>query len=407
VQTVGAPLYAAEKSEIERMSSEVAEARLTRSIAEDSAAEAKRRAARARADDDGKADELRQSAIDAAALAEAITVPVMPRLLADDATPEALGALMAAQGGRIALLSAEGGPFDGMSGRYSKFPNQDIYLKGHSGDPLHVDRQGRDPYFIERPALTIVVAFQPAILPTLAGREGFLARGLLARFLFSVPRSFVGTRKVGEPPLDPEVKERYDVGMKTLVLSLTEWRDPCVLTFSPEANELLLAFERELEPRLAPGGDLGALADWGSKLAGAVVRIAGLVHLAENLKTGYREPITAETFAAARAIGEYFLAHAIAAHGLMGSGTALGGARVLLGWLMKTCVPKFSKRDAHRAHQARFARATDLDSALELLETHGWIRRQPDLPGSPLGGRPPSAVYDVHPDVINGTLGSC
>lgn len=50
---------------------------------------------------------------------------------------------MDAQGGCITVSSAEGGVFDSMAGRYEKGANFDIYLKGHSGDPITVDRIGR------------------------------------------------------------------------------------------------------------------------------------------------------------------------------------------------------------------------------------------------------------------------
>jgi hypothetical protein len=378
----------------------IIEATTTREVAVDRARQAAATAARA---DGDTAEEREREAVEAAAMAESITVPVMPRLLADDATPEALASLMAAQHGRIALISAEGGPFDMMAGRYSKLPNLDVYLKGHAGDHLRVDRKGHTPEFIDSPALTITICFQPAVLPTLASREGFRARGLLARFLFSVPESFVGTRKVGEPPLDPEVQDFYTETLQTLVLSLTEWTDPAVLRFSSAANAALLNFERDLEPQLGPSGELGPLADWASKLAGAVVRIAGLLHLAANLKTGYREAITDETFTAAARIGDYFRAHATAAHAVMGGGTALGDARVLLEWITRTNVETFTKRDAHRAHQSRFTKAADLDPALELLETHGWTRRHDNEPDTTVG-RPPSPTYDVHPGVVAGTL---
>jgi hypothetical protein len=399
-RAVAAPLHLAEHAETERMKTVIIEATTSRDVAVDRARQAALAAARADAD---KATELEREAVEAAAMAESITVPVMPRLLADDATPEALASLMATQHGRIALISAEGGPFDMMAGRCSKLPNLDVYLKGHAGDRLRVDRKGRAPEFIDSPALTITVCFQPAILPTLAGREGFRARGLLARFLFSVPESFVGVRKVGEPPLDPEVEDFYTETLQTLVLSLAEWTDPAVLRFSAAANAALLVFERDLEPQLAPSGELGPLADWASKLAGAVVRIAGLLHLAANLKTGYREAITEETFTAAASIGNYFCAHATATQAVTGGRTTLGDARVLLDWITRTNLESFTRRDAHRAHQSRFANAADLDPALELLETHGWIRRHETEPDT-TGGRPPSPTYDVHPEIITGSL---
>ena len=117
-------------------------------------------------------------------MAEQVTVPTMPRILADDTTPEALSTVMAAQDGRLAVISAEGGIFDIIGGRYSRMPNFDIYLKAHAGDEIRVDRVGRKPEHIEHPALTLALAVQPAVLRTIADREGFRGRGLLARFLF-------------------------------------------------------------------------------------------------------------------------------------------------------------------------------------------------------------------------------
>lgn len=59
------------------------------------------------------------AAIEREMLAEAITVPVLPRLVADDITPEAASSLLAEQAGRLAVLSAEGGIFATLAGRYS------------------------------------------------------------------------------------------------------------------------------------------------------------------------------------------------------------------------------------------------------------------------------------------------
>ena len=95
----------------------------------------------------------------------------MPRWLVDDATPEALAGLLATYG-RIALLSPEGDVFDQMAGRYNQQagPNLGVYLKGHAGDLLKVDRRGRPPEYVERPCLTIGLAVQPEVLRGLASR---------------------------------------------------------------------------------------------------------------------------------------------------------------------------------------------------------------------------------------------
>jgi replicative DNA helicase len=397
------PLRLAERAAIDAAEQSIAAAEVDRSVAEARAKDAARVAGRALDKGDENADALLQAARDFALMADAIRVPARPRLLIDDSTPEALTSILATQAGRGAVMSAEGGVFDQIAGRYSKFPSFDVYLKGHAGDELRVDRVGRKPEYIERPALTVGLAIQPAVLRQIADREGFRGRGLLARFLFSLPVSFVGSRRIGAPAVPADVRERYESEMKALVLSLTEWTDPAILRFTPEANEALLEYERRLEPKLGRGGTLEHVADWGSKLAGAVVRIAGLLHLAANLRSGVREPITADTFQRAASIGDYFLAHAVAVHRFMGADPILEDARAIRDWFTARDIHHFTKREAHRALTARFRKSSELDSPLVVLEDLGWIRRRPDPPNRPEGGRPPSPTYDVHPDTTHRT----
>src|SRR5689334_12933302 len=93
-------------------------------------------------------------------------VPAYPRLIADDITPEKLGAVMAEQGEKIAIFSDEGGVLTTMGGRYnSGVANLDLLLKAHSGSPYRVDRASREmPISMKKPALTIALAVQPQVL---------------------------------------------------------------------------------------------------------------------------------------------------------------------------------------------------------------------------------------------------
>jgi len=344
-----------------------------RRIADQAAAHAEAAASKAPAD---LQEERQAEAIARAAEAANLVVPPVPRWLVDDATPEALAGLLAAYG-RIALLSPEGDVFDQMAGRYNQAagPNLGVYLKGHAGDLLKVDRRGRPPEYVERPCLTIGLAVQPEVLRGLASRPGFGGRGLLARFLYSLPQSLVGRREVGAPPVPQAMADRYAVELQALAASLsrTPGDDPIVLTLDPPAGDLLLGFERDLEPRLAAGsGDLAHLAGWAAKLAGATCRLAGLLHLASHLRDGWVQPIGADTFATAIRLADYLIDHALAVFDLMGADPRLDDARWLLDWIDRTSRGQFSRRDAHRAApRGRFAKATDLEPALRLLEEHG------------------------------------
>jgi hypothetical protein len=276
-----------------------------------------------------------------------------------------------------------------------------VYLKGHAGDLLKVDRRGRPPEYVERPCLTIGLAVQPDVLRGLAGRPGFGGRGLLARFLYSLPQSLVGRREVGAPPVPQAMADRYAVELQALAASLsrTPGDDPTVLTLDPQAGDLLLRFERDLEPRLAAGsGDLAHLAGWAAKLAGATCRLAALLHLAEQLRDGWARPIGPDTFAAAVRLADYLTEHARAVFDLMGADARVEDARWLLDWISRSGRAQFTRRDAHlAAPRGRFPKATNLDPALVLLEEHGYLRRVDADPSGPKGGRPPSPRFLVNP----------
>jgi replicative DNA helicase len=378
----------------------ITETTTLRRIAEQAAAHAEAAASKAPAD---QQDERQAEAIARAAEAANLIVPPVPRWLVDDATPEALAGLLATYG-RIALLSPEGDVFDQMAGRYNQGagPNLGVYLKGHAGDLLKVDRRGRSPEYVERPCLTIGLTVQPEVLQGLAGRPGFRGRGLLARFLYSLPASLVGRRQAGTAPVPESVADRYIRELQALAASLTRpaGDDPTMLSLDPHADELLLAFECDLEPRLAAGsGDLAHLAGWAAKLAGATCRLAALLHLANHLRDGWAHPIGANTLAGALRLADYLVEHARAVFDLMGADPRVGDARWLLDWISRTDQVQFSRRDAHQAARGRFRKATDLEPVLSLLEEHRYLRRvEPEPSRDPHGrGRPASPRFVVNP----------
>ena len=391
---VTAPLWNLDRDLAEKSLSEIIEAAARKDVAAAAAATAAREAAGAAKGD--LADKKMADAVAAAAMAEAITVPVQPRLLADDATPEALGSLMAAQGGRIAILSDEGGVFDLMAGRYSGQANLDLYLKAWSGSPHRVDRKGRPAEFIPRPALTLTLAVQPDVLRAIADRPGFRGRGLLARFLYALPVSPLGWRIIDPPPVPEETEAVYRTNLTALVRSLAEWTDEAQLAFTDAAREALHDFQQQLEPRLGPGGDLAPVADWASKLAGELVRIAALIHLATHLQDGWRRPVDALAMGGALEIGDYLIAHAQAVFDLMGADELTGHADYVLRWLAARGRDAFIARDLYTANRTRFPTAEALAPVLAHLESFGWIRQQPVEPASGPGRRP-SPVWTVNP----------
>ena len=196
------------------------------------------------------------------------------RLFVDDVTTEKLVSVMADNDGIGAILSAEAGLFDMLKGIYTRNVNMDVYLKGYSGDPIRVDRVGRESETVNNPTLTIQLMAQPSVLAGIMQNDTFRGRGLTARFLYCMPQSNVGSRRYRTQPVPAEVYQRYDLKVRNL-LSDEPDGGPEEITLSPEADELLETFSVELEPKLR--SDYADIAEWAGKLAGNVARIAGLL----------------------------------------------------------------------------------------------------------------------------------
>jgi replicative DNA helicase len=409
LREVAAPLRAYEREQARELAVEIAQVESRRKIAE----KALERAQREASNPDGanywqareEADRLARDLIESPEL----RVPRAPRLLVDDITPEKLAAMMLEHGGRMAVLSAEGGLFDIMSGRFSKdgkAPSLDLFLRGHAGDDLPVDRLGRTGGVLVNPALTMGLAVQLYVFRGLANRPGFRGTGALARYAFGLPTSFVGRRKVNPPPVPQEATDAYaKVVQGILALPLPDEANEqgaLELVLSSEAAQRFLDFERALEPRLGSDGDLGHIADWGGKLAGLVARLAGLFHVvacAGNASSPGDRTISGATMQDAITLArEFLIPHAITAFGEMGADPVLEDARIVLRKLERWDDTTFSRRDLHqRSLKGRFRQPDELDRPLHILAAHGYIRPAVASPTEkPRRGRP-SDRYEINP----------
>ncbi|KAF0170062.1 MAG: DnaB domain-containing protein helicase domain-containing protein [Limisphaerales bacterium] len=396
VAHASAPALDAQAELEQKMVSEIAAAGTRRSIAEKRHAKAIEAAAKAVGDD---RQVLVVEAEDAALELSKAIVPVTPRLICDDVTPERIATLMAGNAGRLAIISAEGAAFELAAGRYNdKGPVLETLLKSHAGDHLSVERVNRPGENIRSPALTIGVAIQPDVLIGLASKPGFRGRGFLARFLFVVPTSMVGHRDVDAKPVPQYVEAAYTSRVKTLLLAPTRKGpdgeiQPRILPLTPSAVARMRVYQLELEPALRLEGRLGAIADWGGKLAGAVARIAGLLAVArDGLEV---QAIDVDILEAAIELGRYFEAHALIAFETMGADPATEGAKRVLRWLKRCDKPAVTRREIHQALRSRFDRAAELDQPLAILEERGFIRSQ--VEPAPRGPGRPSPTFEVHP----------
>lgn len=111
-----------------------------------------------------------------------------PLLVAQDTTTERLAVLLQLNAEVIFSMSSDARKLcDNLLGRYSKnsMTDESLYLCGYSGDPVRVDRQGRDPVTLRRPCLGLLWLVQPDALDLLLNESSLSQSGFLPRCLIT------------------------------------------------------------------------------------------------------------------------------------------------------------------------------------------------------------------------------
>ena len=319
-------------------------------------------------------------AMDEVAEAEA-EVPELPRLLADDATPEAVAGLLFKHGQRLAIMSTEADLFDMLlKGKPGQRQNVNIYLKAWSGDSFIRDRKGGSesgPEYAEldNPLLTCAITVQPSVLAKVQSDDEMVSRGFAARFMFALPEDLIGRRDQRKRFIEDRLPTiaPYEAEAHRLATRWATWAHPADLRVSRQAARLLEDFLVEIEPRLAAGSDFEHLGEWVNKLHGSIARYAGLLHLAEGNDT--QAQIDVDTTARAIELGRYWLAHAVAVLGL-GRDRASEQALVFLEWAASNG-PEFTLTQLHggvRRPALGLDKVTDYVPGVEALVDLGWLR---------------------------------
>ena len=324
---------------------------------------------------------------------------VMPmRLYVDDVTTEKLTSVLAKNNGTAAVVSAEGGIFDMLAGIYTKNVNIDVFLKAHSGDDIRVDRIGRSSESISHPALTVLLAVQPSVLSGMMSNGVFRGRGLTARFMYCMPQSKVGDRKYRTQPIPDEVSRCYEVLIQNLLQEGIP-KTPELIRLSPEADNLLEAFSCEVESKMK--AEYSDIPDWTGKLAGAVLRISGLLsraanaHCSDFLDLSDSMIVDEATMAGAIAIGRYFTEHSRAAYSLMGADDLVKQSQYTLDAIIKNGLLEFTRRDIMRICRS-FKKAEQVQPVLNHLADLGYVALK-EIEQTFGKGRPANPTYMVNP----------
>jgi putative DNA primase/helicase len=393
INALAAPLVYWEKLERDRMRSEIARVTAARAVGKKRIEKLLKDASNADNDDS-------RARIQAQIQQEEEAMPAevrAPRLYTSDCTAERLQGLLVEHGERMAVLSDESSIFLIMAGIYSGgIANLDVYLQGHSGTPMRVDRAARSAH-IDKPALSFGLAIQPGVMADVASSRRFRDSGLLARFLFAMPGSNVGKRDVRRRVTIPKhVQEAYARGL----FALLEQRpavpgSPRIIPFTEAALDCWLDFAENIEAQQGDGGKLEGIADWSSKLPGAAARVAALLELAES----GLQAVSVSSQAAGRAVElcELLIPHAQAAFGLLGADATEADASAIVKWVRENSISYFKRSTCQKAMEGRFRTVDKLKKALDRLIQCDVLREE-KLPNK---GAPPSVCYRVNPKCLS------
>ena len=330
-------------------------------------------------------------------------IPIPKRLFVDDVTPEGLVDFMEKQGGCAAILEAEGGIFELMSGLYTKGnANLNVWLKPWSREKITVDRKSKDTIHIDNPALSMVLLPQPDVIRDIGSKEGFRGRGLLGRFLYCFPHSRLGQRIIETPPIPAQCSIAYESMLLNIVESSWATDDNGNEThheirLSDDAYQLWGEFAKNVEGELGEGGEFHNMTDWAGKLPGQAIRIAGLYHVAQ-VNNPATEPISEETMEMALGLAASLTGHAQHAFRHMGADLAVECAKKILKWITDQHIKIFTARDAFNVVRgdSRFSKMALVSPGIKELEDRCYIRRVNS--GEKTGpGRKPSSKYEVNP----------
>ena len=323
--------------------------------------------------------------------------PVEPvRVIADDVTPETAASILAENHGIMAVFSAEGGLFGTLAGRYSNGqPNLSTFLKGHSGDPIRIDRRGRTEN-IDKPAITCCLCVQIGVLMDVLQNKAFRETGLCARFLYCMPPSNLGQRSYNTKPLSGKVKADYEA----LLYDLLSFSciQPEIIGLSESAANVAAEYFSLFEKAL--GGQYREYSDLAGKHFGATMRIAGVLHCALHGIDAANADVTAETVEDAIILSKYFFKTGISAYSSTADNTAETDAAALVRRIKE--MPKhlrdkytervcFTTSDLHHLFRCRrVKRAKDMLPILEELAAAGFERRTAD------------GNWQIHPLIVYG-----
>ena len=257
--------------------------------------------------------------------------PLAPVIRAKEPNLEGLLNLLQIGRGSIGIFTSEGGQFLGGHGMAQEAKTRTVTGLSELWDSGSAQRvRARETLFLNGCRVGISLAAQPRVASALLGDELAKDQGFVGRFLITMPDSRIGLREIrGTDPLsDPRLAEFHNLCRRCLNAGLPlregsrNQLEPPILPLAPEAAVLWRRFAQSVEDGCAAGGPWVPVRSGALKMAENVARVAAIL-------TVFQEPeitrpsritgadrtlegaVTAETMAAAIAVGTFYLQEAL------------------------------------------------------------------------------------------------
>jgi hypothetical protein len=338
----------------------------------------------------GKGTDLQKRA-DLAALGPQPVRPLEPLLVCEEPTIEGLIKLFARGYPALGLFSAEGGQFVGGHGMgmEHRLKTAAAFSQLWDGQIVKRVRASDDALILPGRRVSAHLMAQPDVAALLLADALLAEQGLLSRILVSAPASIAGTRLWHEPAPESDVAiKNYGARLlrlledpPPLVPGKVNELAPRALILNPTARKLWIGFADEVERRIAPGGEFESIRGLANKLAEHAVRIAGVLTVVDQPKTG---EIAVTHLEAGIELARYYAGEALRLHAAGTDDPDLLLAERLWEWLQAWQGP-VSLPDIYQRGPRPIRTAATAEKIAKILEGHGYLRREPN--GAEINGQ--------------------
>ena len=320
--------------------------------------------------------------------------PPLRHLYVNDATTEAVGALLARNPKGLLVTRDE------LSGwvksmdmyRQAKGTDAQFYLSAWSGVPIKIDRRQQldNPLVVPHPFVSVLGGVQPDVLPELDSSHG-KQDGFLARLLFAYPAA-VATPRWSDAEVTAADQEPWRRAVARLIeLPLADGEDgrrPLELAMSPLARDAYAAWYDAAAADMDAPNFPPALKAPGIKMRAYVARFALVLYLMRAACEGAADDpiegvVDEDDIRRAVEVAAYFMAHARAVYPCLARTADDQKTEALVAWMDRKGMAECDARTAMRSNVAGVKTTSEADKLFRDAADRGLgeLRTAPAVTG--------------------------